>query len=171
LISRARFRSFGRLLALTATAIVLGATSVPPCVPADRGTFDVATTCGPPGVVTLSYEGARWTSCTGGCWAFLDASGAGAVGLPEQGEIHPQWSPPNGQGQDGSPLPPGTVFAAVAFALVGDAPVEGTTPTVTVRRTCRATPSSAAGVVDIACRGEDPVAACAGTLTLRPRVP
>ena len=42
--ARGGLRAAGRLAALAATAAVLLATSVAPCVPEDRGTFDASTT-------------------------------------------------------------------------------------------------------------------------------
>jgi hypothetical protein len=89
--ARSLLGASGRLAALAATALTLLATSVAPCYPEDSGAFDADTTCGPPGVVTLAYEGAS-QGCGGDgndCWGFVEARGANAVGLPEQGEINP----------------------------------------------------------------------------------
>lgn len=167
-----RLRTAGRLAAIAATALALLATSVPTCVPEDRGEFDVETTCGAPGVVTLAFEGASWASGCGGadCWAFVEAGGANAVGLPEQGEIHPA-PDPNQESRLTASAPPGTALASLPFALVGAAPVAGASPPAMVRRVCRASPTSTVGVVNVTCDGDEAGAACAGTLTLRPVAP
>lgn len=162
-------RSLGRLAALAATAVALLATSYPPCISGDHATFDARTTCGPDGAVTLSYEGAafRGTCAGNSCWAFLEAPGANAVGLPEVGEIHPApgFHDPALEGT----ATPGRALTHFPFALVGDAPVAGAAPGTRVRRVCRAAPAGG-GVVAVACEG-DAGAACAGTLTLAPVAP
>ncbi len=167
--ARPRLRVAGRLAALAATTLALLATTVPPCVTEDRGTFDAVTTCGPPGVVTLAYVDAS-SACDGNdCWGFVQAPGANASGLPEQGEIHPE--PDSRQEGYEAPAILGMAFARFPFALVGDAPVAGAVPPARVRRICRASPGATSGVVDVACSGDAPGAACSGTLTLRPPSP
>jgi hypothetical protein len=172
--ARERLRAAGRLAALAATALVLMATSVAPCIGKDRGTFDAATSCGPPGAITLSYSGAYSSAgCGGGdCWAMVEAPEANAVGLPEQGEIHPSTDQaPKYDPELGTTAAPGKVFVTYPFALVGDAPVAGAAPPATVRRICRATPSATAGAVDLTCEGAGAVPPCSGTLTLVPGAP
>lgn len=163
-------RSAGRLAALLAAALALLATSVPPCIGTDRGRFEVATTCGPPGVVTLSFDGAAYYgACSGNdCWGFVEVQGGGAVGLPERGEIHPAPDTHQDPILDATSLT-GRAFTRFPFALLGEAPVAG--GGAAVRRRCLGTPSAASGVVDIACEGDAPGAACAGTLTLREDAP
>jgi hypothetical protein len=140
--------ALGRAAALAGTAATLLATSRVPCLPAESATYAVETSCGPAGEITLSYPEDDPRGCEG-CWGFVQAPGANAVGLPEQGEISTDsW--------DGG-------FAGGRFALVGPVALPGTDPPV-VERECRFTPAGE-GVLEVTCTGDAPEAACGGTLT------
>lgn len=147
--------SLARGAALLVTAAALAATSAPDCRESESAAFRAETTCGPPGEVRLSFTDGWGDGCGGreDCRAFLEAPGANALGLPEQGEV--DTSPRDGSLEDGK------------FALVGRAPVAGAEPPRTVERTCRVEPAGA-GVLRVACIGLDVEAACDGALT---RVP
>lgn len=146
---RVRLSALGRAAALAATAAALLATSTTPCRSEESASYAVETSCGPAGEVTLSYSSEDDGGC-GGCYAYLEAPGAHATGLPEQGEI--------ATGEHRGSLDDGD------FALVGPAPVAGAVPPRLVERTCRFTPASP-GVLEVACTGTAADAACGGTLT------
>lgn len=150
-----------RLCALGGLAAALSCT-VRTCVDHDAAPFDVATSCGPAGVLTLAYSGAR-EGCSGDCFAYLEAPGANALGLPDRGEVDASVSGPK------APAGAGAVLAHTHLALVGRTPIPGAIPPVTVERRCRATHrKDASGILDLVCEGDVPEAACGGTLTLRP---
>lgn len=154
----------GPLAALAALALLVFCnTPLPECMEADAASFDVAGSCGPDGVVSLSYEGATQGACQGnGCYAFLRAPGANAVGLPEQGEADGKL--------DVTPHP-GSALRYGKFALVGPAPLAGTSPPAAVHRRCSGKAVHGTGspptLVTVTCEGDAPGAACAATLTFR----
>jgi hypothetical protein len=141
--------ALGRAAALAGTAATLIATTVEHCLPAESATYAVETSCGPAGEITLSYSEDEPRGCAG-CRGFLEAPGANAVGLPEQGEIRTNST------EEG--------FAGGAFGLVGPVALPGTDAPVVVHRECHFTPA-VEGVLEVACTGDAPEAACGGTLT------
>lgn len=149
-----------RLAAVAATAVVLLATSVSTCVDHDEGAFDAVTSCGPAGVLALSYSGAK-RGCNGDCVGYLEAPGANALGLPDRGEASGHVRGPDG------PEGTGGVLRSAHLALVGPVPLAGAVPPVTVERRCRVRDTPTPDVLDLACVGDVPEAACAGTLTFR----
>jgi hypothetical protein len=146
--------------------LVLGAAavlccSVSTCVDHDSGAFDVATSCGPAGVLTLSYAGAE-RGCAGDCFGYLEAPGANALGLPDRGEADGLVR--GARAPDGA----GAVLSRSHLALVGRTAIPGAIPALVVERRCRASHrNDDSGTLDLACDGDVPEAACSGTLTLR----
>jgi hypothetical protein len=141
--ARPLLEQIGRAAALFATGVTLVATTVPTCLPGETASYEAATDCGPAGIFTLSFTARERPGCAGDCFTFLDAAGAHAVGLPEQGEV-----------ADG--------FGS-GFALVGPVPLVGSVPPVTIHRECRFE-SIDEGVFSVICEGEGPEAACSGTV-------
>lgn len=154
-----------RLAALGGTAAVLLATTVTTCIDHDGGAFDAATSCGPTGVLTISYSGAK-RSCRGDCFGYLEAPGANALGLPERGEadglVRGTHAPAGGSG---------AVLRRAHFALVGPVRLPGAVPPATVERRCRAGPTDVPDALTLSCDGDVPEASCSGTLTFRPGAP
>lgn len=150
-----------RIAALAAVALVLAGTDQF-CSPAsERASFEVASDCGPAGLLALAYE-AGAQGC-GRCDRFVDAAGAGALGLPERGELV---DAPPGSGETGS-----RGIAAGDFVLAGPVAIPGAVPPLTVDRVCRFAAAAGAGALAMTCAGAAPEAACAGSLTLAARGP
>jgi hypothetical protein len=143
--------ALGRAAAIGVTAATLLATTVPRCRDGESARYAVEGSCGPAGEITLSFQAEEPDGCSNSCWAFLEAPGAGAVGLPEQGEVDASGR----GGLDGGRL-----------VLLGPVPLAGDTAGAVVR-TCRFTRVSD-GVLRVECTGDDPAAACAGTATRIP---
>lgn len=141
----------GRAAALAAAAVALLATSLPRCLQGESASYAAQTSCGPAGELALSFSAEEPRGC-GACWAFLEAPGANAVGLPEQGEMLTDF--------DGG-------FTGGTFALVGPVALPGTEPPVVIHRECRFAPLDEV-TVEVACTGEAPEAACEGTMTRLP---
>jgi hypothetical protein len=147
-----------RLAVLVLAASPLVGTTVRECSEGITASYDVATTCGPAGAATFSFTGGGQPGCCDGCRAFVDATGAGAVGLPERGEAFAF--------SDSSSDSPTDAFDDGDFALVGPVLLVGSTPPMTVDRICRVE-ATGAGTLAVRCEGPAPEADCTGTLARR----
>ncbi len=148
---RPSLAALGRAAALAGAAAALLATSLPHCLQGESASYAAQTSCGPAGELALSFSAEEPRGC-GGCWSFLEAPRANAVGLPEQGEMP--------TGFEGG-------FTGGRFALVGPVALPGTDPPVVIYRECRFAPLDEV-TVEVACTGEAPEAACEGTMTRLP---
>ncbi len=156
---RNALRALGRLGVLGAVGAVLAASDVghPPCqdfeAVGERLTYDVVSDCGPAGPLTLERDGYIPRRCGS---PFVEATGAGDVGLPATGELI---RPPPDTGLESS-----RGLAAGDFYLAGPASIPGAAPPVIVDRVCRFT-RRAGGVLEMICIGPAEEALCTGTLT------
>ena len=154
MIEKVSAQAMGRLGVLAAVGLALVATSQIPCwsLPAEALTYEVASSCGPAGRVTLSHaDKAEYGSarCSDVVLPALEVSGAEAVGLPAQGALNDQ----RGGGIDDG-----------AFYLAGDVALVDAVPPVTVERVCHFDPAGGSSLT-VSCVGHDPASACQGTLT------
>ncbi|HYD40836.1 MAG TPA: hypothetical protein VEB43_08395 [Anaeromyxobacter sp.] len=151
--------ALGRLGVLGAVGAALAASDIsrPPCLEpealGERLTYEVASDCGPAGLVVLERE----AYIPGRCGSpFVDAIGAAEVGLPMSGTLIDP--PPETE------LETSRGIAAGDFYLAGPVSIPGAAPPVTVDRVCRFTPREG-GALEMICIGPAEEARCTGTLT------
>lgn len=145
---------------LAAVGLVLGGSVDQFCGPVSQSaTFEVTSSCGPAGPLALAFAGGGLGGC-GRCDDFVDATGGGAVGLPDRGELDAFPAGADNLDAEARWLASGHVVLAGPVALAG------AVPPATVDRICRLGPTDTPGLLALTCTGPAPESACSGTFTL-----